>query len=232
MQDNNCRVLIAVNGKEGYIKAKENLPDIIITDIMMPVLNGYEMCRILRNDVITSHIPIIILSAKDQHNDKLYGLEIGVDEYIVKPFSAKELILRINNLVEIRKKIREKYSNASTIDPLEANVTSLDKIFLNNIILNIEKNIENPSFNADKLADDLNMSLNHLNRKLNTLINQSSGKLIRSMRLRRALELLSQKAAIKSDIAYKLGFSDVSNFSRSFKNYYGYTPSEYQNKIQ
>ena len=158
---------------------------------------------------------------------KLLGLNLGIDDYLLKPFNAKELEIRIANLIEQRKRLRERFTSATVIRPNEVTAVSMDQVFLKKVLDCIEENLTNEQFSVDFLADQIGMSVNHLNRKLGALVDQTAGKLIRSMRLQRAADLLKQKAATISEIAFDMGFNSHTAFARSFKKQFGVTPTEY-----
>ena len=222
------KIYVAVDGEEGFTKAKKIIPDLILSDVMMPKIDGFQFSKNIRSDEKTSHIPIILLTAKAAEEDKITGLETRIDDYLVKPFNVKELQLRIRNLIEMRKKLREKFSTATIIHPTEVTTDSVDQKFLKNVLDAIEKSISKESFNVMSLAEQVNMSEAQLNRKLNALVDQPPGKLIRSMRLQRAADLLKQNAGNIAEICYHVGFSDQANFTRSFKKQFGVSPSQYR----
>jgi len=222
------KLIVAANGEEGITKAKEIIPDLIITDIMMPKMDGYQLSSIIKNDETTSHIPIIMLTAKADIESKIEGLETGADDYLTKPFSPKELQVRVRNLIEQRKKLRERFSEAMVIKPADVTAISIDKVFLENVISSIETHIGDELYGVEILAREVAMSVTHLNRKLNALIGQPAGQLIRSMRLQRAAELLQKKVGTVSEIAYMVGFQDHSSFTKSFKKQFGCSPVEYK----
>ncbi len=195
---------------------------------MMPKMDGYKFSLEIRKNEKTSHIPIIMLTAKAGLDDKIEGLETGVDAYLTKPFSARELKVRIKNLIVQRKELRKKFGRATIIKPSEVSAVSVDQEFLQKVIGIIESNFENEKFHVEKLADCVGMSLSQLNRKLNALIDQPAGQLIRSLRLQRAADLLKQNSGSVAEICYKVGFNDQAYFSRSFKKQFGYSPSEYK----
>ncbi|MEO8231035.1 MAG: ATP-binding protein [Ignavibacteriota bacterium] len=217
----------AVDGEDGILKAIEKTPDLIITDLMMPKVNGFELCNKIKNDQRTSHIPIIMLTAKVDEQSKLDGLQIGADEFLAKPFSSRELEIRVGNLIRIRQLLREKYKEISVIKSEDVNANSLDKEFLNKVFDLIRTHLEDDQFSVQKLADEIGMSVSQLNRKLNALINQSAGKLFRSTKLDYAAKLLKKNAGNITEIAYRIGFADVSSFTNSFKEKFGISPSEY-----
>ena len=217
----------AENGEQGMLLALENVPDLIVTDLMMPKMNGFQLCKAVRGDERTSHIPVIMLTAKVGFDDKMEGLETGVDDYITKPFSSRELMVRVKNLINQRKLLRARFKTSTIIKPSEVSALSIDQVFLDKIIKMIETNLENQEFSPEQLAGCVNMSVSQLNRKLNALINQPAGQLMRSLRLQRAADLLKQKAGTVSEICYQLDFNDPAYFSRAFKKQFGCSPSDF-----
>ena len=218
----------ASNGAEGISIAQTEIPDLLITDVMMPKMNGYEFSKRIRIDEKTSHIPIIMLTAKAALDDKIEGLENGIDAYITKPFSTKELKVRVKNLILQRERLRKRFSQSTVIKPSEVSTVSADQSFLEKTIKIIEANFEDELFNGNKLAEEVNMSISQLSRKLNALIDQPAGQLIRSLRLQRAADLLKNNAGSIAEICYKTGFNDQAYFSRVFKKQFGCSPSEYK----
>ncbi len=221
-------IIEASNGEEGINKAREFIPDLIITDIMMPKLDGHKFSRVIRKDEKTSHIPVIMLTAKAGLDDKIEGLETGVDDYLTKPFSAKELKIRVKNLIIKRSELRKKFSRATIIKPSEVSAVDADRQFLQKTIKSIEAHFEDEQFSVERLSEEISMSVSQLNRKLKALIDQPAGQLIRSLRLQRAADLLSQNAGSVAEVCYKVGFGDQSYFSRAFKKQFGCSPSEYK----
>jgi len=220
-------ILEAENGLTGMEVAQEIVPDLIVSDLMMPKVNGFQFCKAVRNNERTSHIPIIILTAKAGFDNKIEGFEIGVDDYIIKPFSARELKVRVRNLINQRKLLRSRFKSATVIKPSEVTAISIDQLFLQKIIKIIEANFENQNFTPESLAESVNMSVSQLNRKLNALIEQPAGHLMRSLRLQRAADLLKKNAGTVSEICYQLDFNDPAYFSRAFKKQFGCSPSEF-----
>ena len=227
--ESDYQIMEAENGHEGMIVAQKTVPDLIVSDLMMPKVDGFQFCKAVRIEEKTSHIPIVMLTAKAAFDDKLEGLEIGVDDYIVKPFNAKELRVRIRNLINQRRLLRERFKGATIIKPSEVTATSIDQLFLEKVIKSIEANFENQDFTPESLASEANMSVSQLNRKLNALINQPAGQLMRSLRLQRAADLLKQNTGTIAEICYQLDFNDPAYFSRAFKKQFGCSPSEYIN---
>lgn len=221
-------IQVAENGEVGLQKAINNQPDLMITDLMMPKLDGYQLTKEIRADERTSHIPIIMLTSNATEQSKFKGLETGVDAYLTKPFNANELIIRVNNLIEIRSTLQKRFSKTGYIKPNEVTTLSVDQAFLQRIISTIETNLSQESFSLSELATTANMSISQLNRKLNALIGQPAGKLVRTMRLEKGAELLLNNKGSVSEIAYWVGFADQAHFSRSFKEHFSVAPSKYK----
>jgi YesN/AraC family two-component response regulator len=220
-------VLQAVDGVSGYAIATETIPDLIITDVMMPRMNGIEMTRKIRIDRHTSHIPIIMLTAKSSLESKIAGLEARADDYISKPFSMKELQTRIVNLISIRAELRRKYRDELNISPAEVTTNTIDEAFLTKAIQFVEQNMRREDFSIEQLYQELAMSRSLLHKKLKALTNQSASEFINDIRLRNAARLLKQKSGSISEIAYRVGYNSISYFNVSFKKKFGVTPTEY-----
>ncbi|MDZ7624504.1 MAG: ATP-binding protein [Ignavibacteriaceae bacterium] len=220
------KIIEASTGKEGCEKAIEIIPDIIISDVMMPEMDGYSLCKKLKADERTSHIPVILLTARAGEEDKLNGLGTGADDYLTKPFSSKELVIRVRNLIEIRQTLRKKFSSSLIIKPKEIATGSVDKTFLEKAMKIVEKNISNDKFSVEEFSSEMNLSHSQLHRKLKALVNQSAIQFIRSIRMQRALELLQSNSGNVAEIAWKVGFGDPSYFTKTFSKHFGYLPSE------
>lgn len=221
-------VSTAINGLEGLNIALEKIPDLIISDVMMPEMDGFEFCRNIKTDQRTSHIPVILLTAKATTNDKIEGLETGADDYITKPFESNELKIRIKNLIEQRKKLRENFQKQGVFNLKDAKVTSVDKKFLEKAISIINNHISDTGFSVDLFADEIGMSRSQLHRKLVNLIGESPGDLIRRIRLNKAAKLIEQKFGNISEISLEVGFNNPANFAQSFKKQFGVSPTEYK----
>jgi DNA-binding response OmpR family regulator len=208
-------------------KATEMIPDLVITDLMMPGLDGIELCNHLKNDERTSHIPVIMLTAKATFEDKLNGLLTGADDYVPKPFQMAELKARVANLIEQRRKLRERFSREVTLQPGDISITPLDEKFLNRAMEIVEKHMDDENFDLTMLREEMNMTRCTLFRKLHALTNQSPTEFIRTIRLKRAASLLSQNFGNITQVSYETGFKSLSYFNRSFKKLYGVTPIEY-----
>ncbi len=223
-------VLEAVNGKEGLLKATKRMPDLIITDLMMPQMDGTTLCKKLKTDISTSHIPIIMLTAKAGIENKLEGLETGADEYLIKPFNVKELQMRVKNLIRQRQELRKLFSNNGSLDPKDVTVTSLDDKFLTKVLHLLETKHSDPDFGVPQMQSELAMGKTQLHMKIKALTNQPPGELLRNFRLKRATQLLSKKSDSISQVAYSVGFNSLSYFTKCFKDYYGSSPTEYFNR--
>ncbi len=218
----------AVNGEQGVRKAEKLIPDLIISDMMMPKMDGNELVRVLKNDEKTSHIPIILLTAKAGNEDKIEGLEIGADDYLTKPFEIKELQIRVRNLINIRKKLQEKFSRINYLQPAKKDkkLMSMDEKFMIKVREIVEKHISEEGFNIEDFSIEVAMSRAQLHRKLKALTGKSASLYIRAIRLAKAKEMIEQQTGNISEIAYSVGFSSPAYFSRCFKEEFGYPPSE------
>jgi DNA-binding response OmpR family regulator len=225
------RLLEAANGKEGYDKAVETIPDLILSDVMMPVMDGVELCTRLKSDEKTSHIPIILLTAKARGVDRIEGLQTGADDYITKPFAAEELKVRIENLIESRRKLREQFSREILLQPTAIKITSADEQFLQQVMEVIEANMANFNFGEVELRKEMHLSKTQLYRKMKGLTDHSPGEFIQLMRLKRAAEMLAARAGNVGEISFAVGFRDHSYFSRRFHKQYGMSPSEYATSV-
>ena len=225
---NNYEVIEAKNGKEGIAKGKSTIPDLIISDIMMPEVNGIELCNHLKNDELTSHIPIILLTAKIGEENEIEGFKTGADAYVTKPFSIDKLKLQVEKLIQSRKQLQKRFSQTFLLNSKEIEVSSVEHQFLERLKSVIETHIIEPDFNAEKLSAEMLMSRMQLHRKLKALTNLTTTEFLRSERLKLALPLLEKSDFTISEIAYKVGFNTPSYFIKSFKDVYKCTPSEYQ----
>jgi signal transduction histidine kinase/ligand-binding sensor domain-containing protein/DNA-binding response OmpR family regulator len=223
----NFQIIEAENGKAALKIAQESLPDLIISDWMMPQMTGVELCESVKSDAKTSHIPVIILTSKSSNESKLLGLETGADDYITKPFNASLLEVRVKNILENRKKLRELFSISPKINTREITLNSSDEHFLERIIKIVEDNLSNINLDIAFLEEELKLTNMQMYRKLKSLTNLSGNEFIKNIRLKKAVQLLESENYNVSEIAYKVGFSDPSYFSRTFKKQYGKAPSEY-----
>ncbi len=225
------KVIEAEDGEEGYRKAEEAIPDLIISDVMMPKMDGYELCEKLKTNKNTNHIPIILLTAKASRENKLEGLEIGADDYLIKPFDGKELGIRIKNLITIREQLQNKYQQEIWLKPKEVKVSSVHQKFLEDLKEIIEDNIDDDTFSVEILGHKIGMSRSQLHRKLKALTDQPPTTFIRNYRLRRAADLLQQEAGNVTEIAYQVGFSSQTYFTTCFQELFKCSPSEYKSQL-
>ncbi|MDF1699158.1 MAG: ATP-binding protein [Saprospiraceae bacterium] len=220
---------IARNGQEGIDKALEMIPDIIISDVMMPEKNGYEVCQALKTDERSSHIPIILLTAKSTAEDRIEGLKEGADAYLTKPFNKEELFIRLKKLVEIRKSLQDRYAGQSLFSkPVhikKGTELSLDERFLQKLIKVVEDRLDDPDLAVVHLCRTAQLSNTQVNRKLKALTGKTPSQFIRSIRLQKARDLLQTTDFNVSEIAYKVGFNDPNYFSRSFSEEFGHPPN-------
>ncbi len=222
-------IIEASNGREGLKQATANLPDLIVSDIMMPEMDGLELCSQLKNEITTSHIPIILLTARMSEEKRKEGYEMGADEYITKPFSFEILESRMKNLLLKQERMKNSFQKHFKIEPGVISVTSLDEKLMKKTLEEVEKNISNPDFSVEKLSKELGMSRVHLYKKLTALTGKTPIEFIRIMRLKRAAQYLEKSQLTVSEIAYEVGFNDPRYFSRYFKSEYGILPSQYAN---
>jgi signal transduction histidine kinase/DNA-binding response OmpR family regulator len=220
----------AGNGKEGYDQATEIVPDIVVSDVMMPEMDGMELCRTLKQDVRTSHVPVILLTARAGTDSKMEGLGIGADDYVTKPFDTRELGARVRNLIEQRRQLRKKFSAGVVLKPGEVAVTSLDDALLKRVMETVEKRMGDEDFGVVELAREVSLSPRHLYRKLLSLTNLPPNDFIQYMRLQRAHSLLEKNAGPVAEIAFEVGFGSPAYFSSSFHKRFGYPPSEIRRK--
>ncbi len=223
-------ILEAIDGVSGLKKAVEMIPDLVLTDLMMPRMDGIELCEKLKNDERTCHIPIIMLTAKVTLEDKIDGFLVGADDYIPKPFNMNELKARISNLIEQRRKLRERFSREVTLQPSDISITPIDERFLNKSIEVIEKHIDDENFDLGKFREEMNMTRSTLFRKIHALTGQCPTEFIRTIRLRRAANLLRQQFGNVTQVSLEVGFNNLSYFNRSFKKMFGVSPAEYAKK--
>ncbi len=224
-------ILTAEDGSEGWTSAQERIPNIIVSDIMMPVMDGIELCRLVKDDIRTSHIPVILLTAKDSLHDKEEGYTAGADSYLTKPFSAKLLHSRINNLLEMRKKMAARLTavipRTEPVAETTETLSPLDNEFLQRITKIIEDNLEMEKMDIAFIADKMCMSHSTLYRKIKGVTDMSANEFIRKVKMKNGVRLLLSERYSISEISYMTGFSSVAYFRQCFKNEFGVAPSEY-----
>ena len=221
------QIIEATNGEEGITKAQEVVPDLIISDVMMPKVDGYKFCEYIKTKELTSHIPVILLTAKADRESKLTGLETGADDYLSKPFDVDELQLIVRNRIEQRKKIRERFSREITLEPKHISISSFDEKFLNKVLAIVESHMDDESFSIEELSRESGYSNMHFYRKIKALTGETPSLFLRTIRLKRAAELLQAKSDNVTQIAYSVGFNNLSYFNKCFKGQFGITPGQF-----
>jgi len=223
------QIIEAVDGQEGYEKALTSIPDLVICDLMMPRLDGFSFCRLIKSDILTNHIPVIMLTARATLEDRLEGLEIGADDYLAKPFNTDELQIRVRNLIATRQVLQQKLKQTIENITLAANPKPVtpDERFLTRLHEIIDKNLINTEFDTNLLAKEIHMTPPQLRRKLKALCNENIVEFIRNYRLHKAAKLLENKSINVSDVAYEVGFDNLAYFSRAFYKKFGKNPSEW-----
>ena len=221
------KVLTAKDGIEGAIMAEAENPDIIVSDVMMPRMSGTDMCRRIKENIETSHIPIILLTAWSTDEGRAAGYKAGADAYIAKPFDMEVLLARISNLLEKQEKRQRDFSHSISLDPKTVTDSSPDEDFLKEVIACIEKNIDNSEYTIDSLSTDIVMSRMSLYRKMKSLTGQTPADFIRMVRLKTAAKLLKEEKCTVSEACYRTGFASPQNFSKHFKEMFGVLPSQY-----
>lgn len=225
------RVLKAEDGKAGLELAIAEIPDLVLSDVMMPGMDGYELCRHLKEDERTSHVPVILLTARSESESRREGLRLGADDYLAKPFDAEGLKLRIHNLIEQRRKLAERYERKlAVLSPDAMPVTSADERLLAQLRKIVEANLDDPDFKVNELCQEVGMSRSQLHRKLKGVTGKATSDFVRTHRLQRAAQLLEGGYGNVTEVAYAVGFRHLSYFSRSFRDLYGVQPSEYLKK--
>jgi len=225
------QVVEASNGAEGIEKARLLVPDIIISDVMMPLKNGFELCEALKNDELTAHIPIILLTAKSAVDSKITGLRTGADDYLTKPFNTEELLARMANLTEQRRRMRLKYAQerpAAAPAGIPDHVSEPDKEFMQRFLALVEQHLSDENLSVEELARQMLISRVQLHRKLKALTDQNVTDFVRDYRLDRAMAMLRNQEGLVYEVAYKVGFGSEKYFSRAFKEKFGVSPSQVQ----
>ncbi|MDP4999685.1 MAG: response regulator [Saprospiraceae bacterium] len=221
------RILKAINGREGLQIARNHPVDLILSDVMMPEMDGLEFCNQLKSDLNTSHIPVVLLTAKGLEEHLMDGYETGADDYIVKPFNPELLEIRIENLLSQRRQLWDKFNREFALTPKAVKLTSPDEELLHRIVEIMEEHIMDAEFNVNKMCEMVNLSHMHFIRKVKQLTGKKPVELLKTYRLKRAKDLLQQNKANISEVAYMVGYDLPNSFSRAFKKIYGLSPSEY-----
>ena len=221
------KVFEAANGQQGLEKAIEILPDLIISDVMMPIMDGVTLCHQIKKNTRTDHIPVILLTAKADIESRLLGLQTGADDYLAKPFNNTELLLRSQNLILQRQKLRQRYQQSLQLTPVRNGLSKAEAQFIQKAINIIEANLESPDFTAEDFARNMHMSRQHLHRKLKAITGMSATDFIRNLRLEKAAVMLGNGTKSVAEVAYQVGFNNLSYFSKCFKKKYDQSPSDF-----
>lgn len=230
--ENQYTICEAENGKQGLELANKVVPNVILSDVLMPVMDGIEFCNAVKTKEETSHIPIIMLTAKSSEESKLEGLKTGADDYLTKPFNMELLKLKLANIVKQRNELRKRFNRDIAIQPSEVTVTSTDEKFLNQAIAIVEKHMMNTDFNVEMMVKEMGLSRSNLYLKFKELTGLSSSEFIRNVRLKRAVQLFENSDLSVKEIMYMTGFNTASYFSKCFKKQFGVIPSEYVSKMK
>ena len=222
--------LEAGNGEEALEKLKDNEIDIIITDVMMPVMDGIKLCKNVKQNIRTCHIPVIILSAKTDIKDQLEGLQVGADDYIPKPFAIAVITSKIQNMMRTRRHMLERYAKSLEVEPEKITFNVMDEELLKRAVKIVEENIDNIEFSTDEFAQKMNMSRSNLHLKLKAITGESAIDFIRKVRFKRATELLKSGRYTVAEVSSMVGFNSSSYFATCFKKYIGCLPTEYIKK--
>lgn len=226
---NDYQIIEAENGETGCEKAQKHLPDLIISDIMMPIKNGIELCHSIKTNELTSHIPVILLTAKVGEKNEIEGIKTGADAYVTKPFSSEKLKVQVEKLIESRLQLQNHFCSTFQINPKLA-ITSTETEFLKRLQSVLDEHITNSEFTSERFCKLMQMSRTQLHRKLKAITKMTTSEFIRSQRLKLAIDLLKTSDASISEIAYQVGFNTPSYFNKCFKDVYGCTPNEYVSK--
>jgi DNA-binding response OmpR family regulator len=223
-------IIEAADGEAGVELARAKSPDLIISDVLMPKMDGLELCKHIKSDLHTSHIPVILLTARSSEEHKLSGYQSGADEYLSKPFNLDILLLRIGKLIEQQNRRKEKFSQKIEVNPKEITITSIDEQLIQKALTFIEQNMDNPDYSVQQFSQDLAMDRTVLYKKLQSITGLSPSDFIRSIRLKRAAQFLIQGGFPVAEVAEKVGFNTPKYFTKYFKEAFGVTPSQYAHK--
>ena len=224
------RVLVAANGKSALDLARSEIPDLVLSDVMMPEMGGLDLCRELKSDDLTNHVPVILLTARAESESRKEGLQTGADDYVAKPFDVEELRIRIRNLIAQRRLLAERFAQLEVARPGRAAnpVPSADDRFLTRIREIIAENLENPDFRVDALCKTVAMSRTQLHRKLTAVAGRSAGEFLRLERLNKAAEMLGEGESNVTEVAYSVGYRSLSQFAKAFREQFGMAPSDFE----
>ena len=225
------RVLVATNGREALTQAQTEIPDLIVSDWLMPDMDGVQLCAALKSDERTSHVPLILLTSRSSTESKVEGLGAGADDYVTKPFNLDVLLSRAKNLIQSRQLLRAKYGKMLLLKPGDIAVESAEEVFLRKVMALIETHLADPDLDVQRLERELALSNTQLYRKLKALTGKGGNELIRSVRLQRAAQLLQAGGLQVAEVAYAVGFNDPNYFIRSFGKEFGVPPGEWGRSV-
>ena len=217
-------VLEAPDGQSGLKLARESVPDIVVSDVMMPVMDGLQLCRCLKEDAITSHVPVILLTARSEKNQQIEGLEHGADAYLTKPFYADLLVARIYNLLNSRKQLRQLFDAKPQEEQMQ--FSTQDKLFADSLKETIRRNLSKSTLKMEQIGDEMGLSRVQLYRKVKALTGLSPVELLRQMRLQQGYNLICSSQKTIAEVAYEVGFGTPAYFSKCFKQQFGKYPSD------
>jgi DNA-binding response OmpR family regulator len=223
-------VLEAADGETGLALIRRHHPDLVLSDVMMPKLDGYALCRAVKADEDLRHIPVILLTAKAGETDRIQGLEGGADDYLTKPFSIRELEVRVANLILSRAHLRNQYSGKLQVPLTNVVIPSGDEAFMQQVLEVMNRHLGDSNFSTDWLAGELSLSRRQVERKVKTLMKKTPPELMQQMRLERAAQILEARPGSIAEVAYAVGFKSPAHFSATFRKAYGHTPSKHIDK--
>ncbi|MDH4070141.1 MAG: response regulator [Ignavibacteria bacterium] len=226
------RVLLAANGEEGLHAAKEVVPDLVISDVTMPTMDGYQLCQALKKDLRTSHIPVILLTARIETENRISGYESGADAYVTKPFVPEELLARVANLLTIREQLRERFRTGYLLKPGGAPAPSMQDQFLDRVNAVLTVHLGTEHIPIENICREVGMSRSQIHRKLVAMTGMSLSLYFRRLRLDHAMDLLRSNSATVSEIAFRIGFGSVAYFSKCFRDQFGMPPSHVRTRYR
>ena len=229
---NDFEIIEAVNGQEGFLKAMKLIPELIISDVMMDVMDGFELCKQLKQNLTTSHIPVMLLTACAMDEQRAMGFESGADAYIPKPFNENLLKIRVRKIIENREKVKEYFQKNLTFGERKESVAEIDKTFMNKFRKVIENNLFDSDLNVDEIGKNLGLSRVQLYRKIKSLTNYAPNELVRIIRLKAAEQMFLNTEKSISEVAYDTGFTSPSYFTKCFKEYFNESPTDYINRLK
>lgn len=225
-------IILAADGEQALKLTLDKMPDLIIADVMMPKMDGYQLCREIKQDIRVSHIPIILLTAKAGDENKLRGIEAGADDYIAKPFNMEMLSLKVSHILERQKQVHDQFKRKVSINPAGVEITSMDEKFVKKAVALVEANIENADFLVEDLCREMGMSRVYFYKKILSLTDKTPSEFIRFIRLKRAADLLEKSQLFVNEVAYQVGFNDPKYFRKYFKDEFGMSPTDYKKSFE